>query len=73
MRFKTGLSFATLASLVATLATGCFQSDEIRLAPAPPVEFKGEALKETKTLKHGGGGGVSGKLGRNPFADPLAK
>jgi hypothetical protein len=72
MQFKTVLSFATLAALVATLAIGCIQSDEVRLAPAPPVELKGGAPLP-KEVRKGGGTSSSGNLGRNPFADPLAK
>jgi hypothetical protein len=72
MRFKTVLSFAMLASFVATLAIGCYQSDEIRLAPAPPVDSSKAGGPLPKNVKKAGPGS-SGNLGRNPFADPLQK
>jgi hypothetical protein len=72
MRFKTVLSFSTLAAFVATLAIGCSQGEEIRLAPAPPVELgKGEPLP--KDTKKGGGSSSSGNFKGDPFADPLQK
>lgn len=73
MRFKTVLSFSTIAAFVATLAIGCSQGDEVRLAPAPPVTLptKGEPLP--KEVTKGGGTGSSGNLKGDPFADPLKK
>jgi hypothetical protein len=65
MRFKTVLSYSTLAAFVATLGVGCFQSDEVRLAPAPPANLSPtEPLP--KETKKGGGPASSGNMKGNP-------
>jgi hypothetical protein len=69
MRFKTVLVFSTLAAFVATLATGCNQGTDVKLADAPPVKVESGPLP--KEVKKGGGATSSGNAKRNPGADPL--
>jgi hypothetical protein len=65
MRSKTVLCYAMLAAFAATLVVGCYQSDEVRLAPAPPAELsKPEPLPND--AKKGGGPGSSGHMKGNP-------
>jgi len=68
MRFKTVLSFSTLAAFGATLAIGCTQGTEVQLAPAPPIaQPKPEPLP--KDVKKGGGPGSSGNSKMNPLEE----
>jgi hypothetical protein len=67
MRFKTVLSCSALAAFLATSVVGCSQSDEVRLAPAPPLP----AVKSSplpKDAKKGGGPASSGNMNRDPGA-----
>jgi len=68
MRFKTVLSFSTLAAFVATSAIGCTQGTEVKLAPAPPfTPPKPEPVP--KDIKQGGGPGSSGHSKQNPLEE----
>jgi hypothetical protein len=69
MRFKTVLSFSTLAAFLATLTIGCSQGTDVKLADAPPVK-PAESGPLPKDVKKGGGQGSSGNAGRNPGKDP---
>jgi hypothetical protein len=68
MRFKTVLSFSTLAAFVATLAIGCSPGTEVPLAKAPPfTPPKPEPVP--KDVKQGGGPGSSGNAKMDPSAE----
>jgi len=68
MRFKTVLSFSTLAAFLVTLAIGCSQGTEVQLAPAPPIAqpTTGALPKDTKK---GGGPASSGNSKMNPLEE----
>ncbi len=68
MRLKNVASFSILGTFVMTLALGCGEGTEVKVAEAPastPVPSKPLPKQVTK----GGGPGSSGNLGRNPGAN----
>jgi hypothetical protein len=70
MRLKSVLGCSILSAFVMTLAVGCDQGTEVKLADAPAVK-PAETKPLPKDPKKGGGAASSGNLGRNPGADPL--
>jgi hypothetical protein len=66
---------STLGAFALTLAIGCGDSSEVKVADAPgykPSE-KIEAKPLPKEITKGGGPSSSGNMKRNPGADPLQK
>jgi hypothetical protein len=75
MRLKNVVGLSTLGAFALTMAMGCGDTSEVKVADAPdykPSE-KIEAKPLPKEITKGGGPGSSGNLGRNPGADPLQK
>jgi hypothetical protein len=68
MRFKHVVSPLTLAAFLATMSSGCGGSDEIRLAPAPPVTPVEAGKPVPKKREEGGGPASSGNSKMNPGA-----
>jgi len=67
MRLKVLCSFSVLAGFLMTLAIGCSEGTEVKLAPAP-MPPEAPKTDPPKDPKRGGGPGGSGNMKKNPGA-----